>query len=280
MDEALAWHTAARRFCIEQHALWTETYSDFPPGGPYSQGAYAVFPRYRLAEETLINIERAVFDEGLGIKQAQQTLRDAGTAAFNVLSEQLKTHDAAIDALKSQLSSYFGFIENLTSTATDLVEPLPFRRVLRNDESESLWASLRDRWGIRGQGYGWFPLSGDYQPDGSLAFHEELWTARRGNQLLQRFLREQNVLRCNLLRELGPPHFELDVSLAKAVYDGSESFLFDNADWVLYTSHESSITAAGSLAEFLRATWSDVEMLAYGGPFHTDDLRGTWDWNR
>jgi hypothetical protein len=113
-----------------------------------------------------------------------------------------------------------------------------------------------------------------------LAFHEELWTARRGNQLLQRFLREQNVLRCNLLRELGPPHFELDVLLAKAVYDGSESFLFDNADWVLYTSHESSITAAGSLAEFLRAAWSDAEMLAYGGPFHTDDLRGTWDWKR
>ena len=125
---------------MEQHAFWTAKYADFPAGGPYSQEAYRIFPRYRLADDTLVNIERCVFDEATSSKEA------------------------------------------------------------------------------------------------------------------------------------------LDSELARPVYDGSESFLFRDSDWLVYASHESSLTLAGSIADFFRERWSDADSLGYGGPFHTDDLRGTWKW--
>jgi hypothetical protein len=114
-------------------------------------------------------------------------------------------------------------------------------------------------------------------PVGVLTFHQELWNFRSGNDLLLRFLEKQNISRCFLLRELGPPNFELDLDLINPLYDGSESFLLSNAGWVLYTSHESSLTLAGTIAEFFRGEWTDADCLAYGGPYHTEDLKGSWN---
>jgi hypothetical protein len=278
MATASAMHTAARRYCMEQHAFWTAKYADFPAGGPYSQEAYRIFPRYRLADDTLVNIERCVFNEATSSKEAKDILVAASAEAVAILSSQMKDHDAAIHALESHHSAYVALIESLASSPTSAVEPLPFRRVLPSEEVDALWQVLRDRWGIRGAGYGWFPISEDAQPVGSLTFHEELWTARQGGVLFRRFLMGRNVFRCYMLRELGPPDYELDSELARPVYDGSESFLFRDSDWLVYASHESSLTLAGSIADFFRERWSDADSLGYGGPFHTDDLRGTWKW--
>jgi hypothetical protein len=48
-------------------------------------------------------------------------------------------------------------------------------------------------------------------------------------------------------------------------------------EWLVYSSHESSIAVAGWLADFFRAKWSDWGSVAYGGPFHTIDRRGSWE---
>ena len=60
------------------------------------------------------------------------------------------------------------------------------------------------------------------------------------------------------------------------MYQGDESFVTSDFEWLLYSSHESSIAVAGWLADFFRKQWRDWEAVAYGGPFHTDDLRGSW----
>jgi hypothetical protein len=75
---------------------------------------------------------------------------------------------------------------------------------------------------------------------------------------------------------MGLPDYELDGALVDAMYDGSEKFLFADRDWILYSSHESSLTLTGRLATFIRDLWPDADQLSYGGPFHTADLRGTW----
>jgi hypothetical protein len=275
---------------MDQHAFWVKAYVDLQaaeqfemknylnPSLTYSGEAYELFPRYRLADDTLINIERIVFEPLTPIENVQQALSTAGSEAFAYLAQEMKEHGPAVKALELQLTLYRKFIESLVYIFPEEVKPLPFRRVLSNEESTALWGTLQTRWGIRGPGFGWFPLSDDVRPQGALTFHEELWKSRDGAAILQRFLREQGTNHCHLLRELGPPDYEIEIALANPIYDGSESFLFSDGGWVVYTSHESSLTLAGSVAEFFSAEWSDAEQVAYGGPYHTEDLRGAWNW--
>ena len=216
-------------------------------------------------------------DEDTSLDDALRVAQEAGEVANSALSAELASLEngaVALDALRDQLGSYSSFVLQAARQPNIHVDPLPYRRVLSGAESDELWQMLSEQWQIRGPGYGWFPLSDDPAPKGALTFHEELWEARDGGELLRDFLAAEHIDRCFLLRELDPPNYELDAVLVNFTYDGSEKFLFAGRDWVLYSSHESSLTQAGRLAAFFRETWPDADQLSYGGPFHTPDLRG------
>jgi hypothetical protein len=108
-----------------------------------------------------------------------------------------------------------------------------------------------------------------------VAFHRELWEQRDGTSLLLRAMQERAIERCFLLRE-GLVDYEIARSLVDPLYKGDESFVTHDFQWLVYSSHESSIAVAGWLADFFRTQWRDWETATYGGPFHTPDLRGTW----
>jgi hypothetical protein len=289
MDTIVALHTAARRSCMTEHAIWVTRYSDlqsaegfqvenyFRPGWTYSRDAYDLFPRYRLAESTLLNLEGISFEDGTPVEQVLKLLLEAGQDARDRLLEEFAGKHVACAALTSQSAAYQNFVQNASLCPDQNIEPLPYRRVLTRPESEILWENLRTTLQVRGAGYGWFPLTDDVPPPGTLTFHADLWRARGGHALLQRFLLRNGVQHCFLLRELGPPDFQMEVILIPEAYDGSESFLFSDAKWVLYTSHESSLTLTGTLADFFRREWIDAEEVSYKGAFHTTDLRGSWD---
>jgi hypothetical protein len=95
-------------------------------------------------------------------------------------------------------------------------------------------------------------------------------------RLVRTVTQERAIERCFLLLE-GPVDFEIARPLLDPVYKGEESFVTSDLGWLVYSSHESSIAVAGWLADLFRAQWRDWESLAYGGPFHTADLRGSWD---
>jgi len=90
MVNATALHTAARRFCIGQHAEWVQKYSQvrptaenyLSPGWTYSDDQCRIFPRYRLAEATLINLERNVPDARSGLDDMMNTVLEACESAF------------------------------------------------------------------------------------------------------------------------------------------------------------------------------------------------------
>jgi hypothetical protein len=281
-------HTAARRFCMEQSHYWVEEYNSLPRededspeddsivAREESPEGYRIFPRYRLAQETLVNIERLIFELSASMPQLKEELLKAGSSALESLADQLWDEPTALLALQDQLSAYSAFIKQLDANTSHSVEPLPFRRVLSSEEVAALWLELLGSWGVRGKADSWFPLSDDPKPAGALAFHTDLWNARQGDALFQQFLARENVVRCFLLRELGPPGYELDRELAKPFYDGSEKFIFKDSSWMIYASHEFSLTLVGSVAEFFREEWSDADSLGYRGPFYTTDLRGTW----
>jgi hypothetical protein len=133
---------------------------------------------------------------------------------------------------------------------------------------------LRNRWGV-GHGEYWYPLTENSKHD-AVAFHQEFWELREGERLLTRALEERNIKKCFVLRELGPPDYEVSTASLNCTYDGSEKFITSDGSWMIYSSHESSITVAGWLTGWFRREWMDADLKTYKGPFHTDDLRGTW----
>lgn len=280
----LCLHTAARRFCQNQFSHWANEYQRLVTAGQdrvegasgtYSRQAYRLFPRYRLDDAIQTEVERLSIDELPSLQGARQRLLEAGNQALPPLLKQFNNNEEAIAALNEELDLFERYVRRLDGEEFHRIEPLPYRRVLRRSESSQLWEKLKSTWSVGAATY-WYPLSERPQHIDVIAFHDELWQARNGTDVLLRALRERGISRCLVLRE-EPPDFEIDLSLVDPVYDGSESFVTSGFDWLLYASHESSISVAGWLADSFRHEWPDWRSLTYGGPFHTGDLRGTWE---
>ncbi len=77
-----------------------------------------------------------------------------------------------MDEERDLFSSY---VEGLSESEFETVEPLPYRRVLGLAESKGLWSELGQRWGATGD-Y-WHPLLSVKIPPGVVAF-QAAWLQR------------------------------------------------------------------------------------------------------
>jgi len=69
------------------------------------------------------------------------------------------------------------------------------------------------------------------------------------------------------LCEYGPEH-ELDVALFEPGYFGPEGvWTSKSQDWIVYASHESSITVGGWLLEVVREAWPESSRHEWTTPF-------------
>lgn len=278
MDLPQALHTAARRFCSNQHYRWSGEYKQLldsgqdKVAGDYSNAAYGLFPRYRLDDAIEIEVERLTGLEFSSLAETRKLLLEAGGRALASLLPEFQRSSEACIALKDELKAFEFYIAGLEDMQLAHIEPLPYRRVLGESESERLWQHLRARWGVTGY---WYPLSNCDPRTNVIAFHQELWERRDGTSLLAQATQERAIETCFLLCE-GPPDYEIDRSLINPIYGGDESFVTSDFEWLVYSSHESSIAVAGWLADFYRTQWPDWDSVTYEGPFHTNDLRGSW----
>lgn len=278
MDLPLALHTAARTFCIDQHSRWSGEYIALAQSGQdrlgndYSKAGYSLFPRYRLDEAIGVEVEKMTGQPFRSLEEARKLLLDAGSRALSSLLEEFRRSAEAHVALTDEWKVFESYICNLGPVDLVRIEPLPYRRVLTRSESELLRQELSARWGVRGY---WYPLAKCDTHMNVVAFHQELWQRKGGTSLLLNAMKERSIKRCFMLLE-GPVDYEIDGSLVDPIYHGDESFLTTDFRWLVYSSHESSIAVAGWLADFFRTQWRDWESLTYSGPFHTADLRGTW----
>jgi hypothetical protein len=197
MVDAPHLHTAARSFCITQHAYWIAKYDQVKPGAEnyltigwtYSQEQYSIFPRYRLAEAILINLERFEPDADTSLVDALHVAQEASESAFSALCAELASLDnraIALNALREQLDGYSSFLLEAARQQSLEVDPLPYGRVLSRAGSDELWQ-------VRGAGYRWFPLSDEPAPKGALTFHQELWEARRAKNGYGSFWRRSTL---------------------------------------------------------------------------------------
>jgi hypothetical protein len=278
MDLPVALHTAARAFCARQHSHWAGKYMPLVRSGEdrigmgYSNAAYALFPRYRLDEAIEIEVERITGQQFYSVEEVRKLLLDAGSRALSSLLQEFQESPEARLALIDEWKAFEIYILGLSDVELVRIEPLPYRRVLPKPESVFLREELSERWGANGY---WYPLSECDPHTNVVAFHRELWEQRDGTSLLLQAMQERAIERCFLLRE-GLVDYEIARSLVDPIYKGDESFVTHDFQWLVYSSHESSIAVAGWLADFFRAQWRDWETATYGGPFHTPDLRGTW----
>jgi hypothetical protein len=279
MDLPLALHTAARTFCAHQHFRWSGDYMHLVKSGMdrigkgYSKAAYSLFPRYRLDDAIEIEVERTTGQQFRSLEEARELLLEAGSRALSSLLQEFQRSPEACVALTEEWKAFELYIGGLDADQLACIEPLPYRRVLAKSESEHLTQQLRARWGVRGY---WYPLSKCDPHTNVVAFHQELWEQRDGTPLLLQAVQERAIERCFVLLE-GPVDYEIAGSLIDPIYRGDESFVTSDFEWLVYSSHESSIAVAGWMADFFRAQWQDWESVTYGGPFHTADLRGSWE---
>jgi hypothetical protein len=142
---------------------------------------------------------------------------------------------------------------------------LPYRRVLGDAESTEVRSRLRNRWGADGTSY-WFPLASP-RPTGMEAFQAPWLLYELPATELQGILGRRGIDRLWEIREGGPDYL-IDRSLFEANYNGQEGYwTSEGPDWILYASHESSITIGGWLLDVVRTAW----------PQHRDHIYEGWE---
>jgi hypothetical protein len=292
MDNRNALHTAARRFCEDRYSDWTQAYSEleareniriekrFELGWDYSEEAYRVFPRYRIEKAIRIEVERLDPQSSKSLEELRLQLISASDIAEARLRADIN-NAIAVKALREEAEDYKTYIRALCEGDLVSIAPLPFRRVISVEESKKLRNQLKIIWDI-GESY-WFPLREGAIPPGVTTFHVEYYEKMNGLRLLQESLMRRGVSRVFELHEFGPdePDNEIELSILNPAYlSGGEQYCTDkNVDWVVYASHESSITIAGEwLTQIFKEKWPEWERRSYGGPYSTQDLRGTWKW--
>jgi hypothetical protein len=83
-------------------------------------------------------------------------------------------------------------------------------------------------------------------PPVAFAFDAALFTDEAARSVLRRALAALGTARAWELREYGGD-YEMDLDILEPMYDGAEGFWTDASySWLIYASHESSITVAGA----------------------------------
>ncbi len=136
--------------------------------------------------------------------------------------------------------------------------PLPYRRVLLPKESQALSETFEQRWGQWHGGYADDPGRQDH----CLTLHTDWWDVVLGQQqAIRSLLSAQGLIRIFEIRESGDNH-ELDLEATYFSYDADgEGYWFDRElNWMIYASHEASITFGGEwLIEAVSKCTPDVE---------------------
>lgn len=261
-------HTAIRRYCLENHQFWWEKYFELASSNnirddfDYTNEAYSIFPRYNVLNAILTEIEKTQPSEFSNFEEAKEYFCLAANQAENAFTKP-PNNEIAIRVMNEERRKLSEFIAQLKTTDLEKVEPLFYRRVLSDNENQILRGKLKSIWKLDGY---WFPLT-DWKPQNTEAFQDKYFEAEFGSEKIRQILRNLGVQKVWELRE-GEINYEIDISAVKFYYHGEETFWFDKTfDWLIYVSHESSITFAGSILPEIKKNWTNWQNRLWDSPF-------------
>jgi hypothetical protein len=267
-----ALHTAARLYCIERIGSLADASAEerhrivlqhlYDESQPW-------FDEEPRREDALVSLLPAVLDDIERVRP-ESFATDEDLLLYllalpnAVLRQSSSSTSRKIDV--AELTEYQEYVQMLSRQPVIDVAPLPYRRYLSPDEIDALWKRLTATWGMSPED-NWYPLvpaerlrvGSDIQ-----AFDELVFFWHIGWRGIRRVLAQGGVTRVYQLHGWWwlpgwPEDCELDVELLEV--RGDESFwTSDRMDWVLYVSHEQSLTVAGRwLLDAVKQAWPEWE---------------------
>ena len=272
------------------------------PGHP--REAPNLVPHYKVLDAILVEIERRTGHEFSSLPDVRHWLMAAARTAYE---EESRPPDLVIPSMKDAFSSdvreriqelgprakvvvggareddrarenrtmeeeceaFGAYVSALEGIDLAAVAPLPSRRTLSDEESQRLWSLLKSQWGVDGF---WYPLdrSGhDTPPPDAVAFQAAPFWDNKLVEALQGIFRAAGLVRVYELREdAQSADREVDLELLRPWYNLNEGFwLDDTGDWVIYASHDGSVTVAGArLLPALKQVWRNWAEFTYSPP--------------
>ncbi len=267
MDDLIALYTATRRYCTDRAQELRIQYFDRinEPDPPFS-----VWPRVALLDALLADIESVAPDQFSSLDALRNYLLLAGSTATSAATKQYSS--LGTDLIDEERDRFRIYVEGLTAADLRNIAPLPSRRRLSDAESGHVWDALDQRWQTHG-GKEWYPLTKE-EPPGVIAFQAASFHRALPDEYLRGLLGDHSIERCWELYEHGWVH-EMAVELLSTHYghyEGMECYATaGEMDWLIYASHESSITVAGDwLIGAVKDAWPEWEQHLYTG----------WDYER
>ena len=133
------------------------------------------------------------------------------------------------------------------------------REKLQTEQEHALWQRLSSVWGIDTGAHYWFPLAEIGRTD--VEAYQATYLLRALLPLgLQAILRKRGVTTVLEFRE-GGGAWQVPLEDFDPSYDGEEGFwATSDMDWILYASHEASITIGGNwLIGEVRRAWPESD---------------------
>jgi hypothetical protein len=279
VDLVTALHMAARRYCLEQAAHWREIswQRDRAPIldrrhpereiEEKRQAAVVTAARISGLEAILEEVERFVPGDFDSEEEARALLMLADQSLASWLSQSRKPVQPPAEVEERRL--YREYIESLRPADLVNIAPLPYRRRLSRSEADALWKVISSRWDIRD--HYWHPLAPHDPPQDVIAFQADWFDLVLPPARIQTVLGGHGISRIWEFREDGRDS-EIDLGWMEPCYTGLEGFwTAEPYDWLIYASHESSLTIAGQwLIDAVKAASADWEQRLYSG----------WDYER
>ena len=231
-------------------------------GWEYAPEALGIFPRYNVLKAIQVELERLDPASLTDLPETRELLLLAGmTAEDEFTMEPIGVIDAS--TIADEREAFCRFIRGLAEADLALIQPLLYRRVLSQDEAAQILSRLQQTWQITD--WYWYPLA-----ESSIAtvaafqdgpFHEAL-----SPQLLQSILGTRGIERIGSFESSGQS--EQDAALFFPYYNGAEGYWSSGElDWIVYASHESSVTVGGWLLEEIKALWPSWNEKIWTSPF-------------
>jgi len=138
-------------------------------------------------------------------------------------------------------------------------------RVLPKSEADDFRKQMASAWGAEGY---WWPLHGSRPPHAE-GFQAHFFEHEFGYAALRHILAEHGVTTALEFRENGKA-YEVSIATFEPCYTGLEGFWTSGRfDWILYASHEGSITVAGEwLLPAIKAAWPSWNRRVWTSPFY------------
>jgi hypothetical protein len=198
-----------------------------------------------------------------------QFVRKDSEVAWQYVDE--KRDEARTTTREQARSDYLDYLTQLSPEEAALAPAVPFRQVMSDIKRLRVGTKLANRWAVDPSEHYWYPLNTAIPTADVFAAQAWYFDREVGDALLSDILLQRGITRVWEVHELRrPPEYELSPSLC--AFEAYETYWSSKElDWLVYTSHEASITFAGSwLVEEIKRVWENWEQRVYS----------SWDYER